>query len=120
STSRHSETASSIVAAWEDTQMSVTVDTAVVNGAESPASTPLRRVGEPALDRTKLAVNPRSRCRTNSRRGITDPAQRSYPPVESVCRALDVLRAVNKLGIASVHAIFEETGFPKPTIVRML
>lgn len=100
--------------------MSVTVDTAVVNGAESPASTPLRRVGEPALDRTKLAVNPRSRCRTNSRRGITDPAQRSYPPVESVCRALDVLRAVNKLGIASVHAIFEETGFPKPTIVRML
>ena len=62
----------------------------------------------------------RGRCRTNSRRGSTDPAHRSYPPVESVCRALDVLRAVNKLRIASVNGIYEETGFPKPTIVRML
>jgi IclR family mhp operon transcriptional activator len=76
--------------------------------------------GEPALDRTMVKVNPRNRCRTNSRRGITDLARRSYTPVESVCRALDVLRAVNRLGIASVHAIYEETGFPKSTIVRML
>lgn len=60
------------------------------------------------------------RCRTNSRRGLTDPRQRSYPPVESVCRAFDVLRAVNKLRIASITGIHEETGFPKPTIVRML
>jgi len=37
-----------------------------------------------------------------------------------VCRAFDVLRAVNKLRIASVTGIYEETGFPKPTIVRML
>ena len=101
--------------------MSVTVD--AVDAASGPvgkAAATLGRVGEPALDRTKVKLNPRSRCRTNSRRGITDPAQRSYPPVESVCRALDVLRAVNRLGIASVHAIYEETGFPKPTIVRML
>ena len=37
-----------------------------------------------------------------------------------MCRALDVLRTLNKLQIASVTAIHEETGFPKPTIVRLL
>jgi IclR family mhp operon transcriptional activator len=60
------------------------------------------------------------RCRTNSRRGLTDPTRRSYPPVESVCRAFDVLKAVNRLRIASVNGIYEETGIPKSTIVRML
>ena len=30
-----------------------------------------------------------ARCRTNSRRGATDSAQRSYPSVQAVCRALD-------------------------------
>ncbi|MBL8699679.1 MAG: helix-turn-helix domain-containing protein [Alphaproteobacteria bacterium] len=77
-------------------------------------------VAKPGLSGPLEDAAARNRCRTNSRRGITDPAQRSYPPVESVCRALDVLRAVNKLGIASVSAVFEETGLPKPTIVRML
>ena len=62
----------------------------------------------------------RGRCRTNSRQGITDPLHRSYPPVKSVCTALDVLSTVNKLRIASVSAIHKETGFPKSTIVRML
>jgi len=62
----------------------------------------------------------RGRCRTNSRHGLTDPADRSYPLVKSVSRALDVLLALNKLRIASVTAIHEETGFPKSTIVRML
>ena len=46
----------------------------------------------------------RGRCRTNSRHGLTDPADRSYPPVKSVSRALDVLLALNKLRIASVTA----------------
>jgi IclR family mhp operon transcriptional activator len=75
---------------------------------------------EPELHRVKPKRNTQSRCRTNSRRGATDPAQRSYPPVQAVCRALGVLRAINKLRIASVHAIHAETGFPKPTIVRIL
>ena len=35
-------------------------------------------------------------------------------------RAFDVLRAVNRLRIASIQQIHEVTGFPKPTIVRML
>src|SRR5690348_14285092 len=60
------------------------------------------------------------RCRTNSRRGLSDPGRRSYPPVESVRRALDVLRAVNHLRIASVTAIHMATHLPKPTIIRML
>lgn len=61
-----------------------------------------------------------SRCRTNSRRGLTDDTRRSYPPVEAVHRAFEVLRAVNRLRIASVNCIHEETGMPKSTIVRML
>jgi IclR family mhp operon transcriptional activator len=40
--------------------------------------------------------------------------------VQAVRRALDVLRTVNRLRIASIQQIHEETGFPKPTIVRML
>lgn len=61
-----------------------------------------------------------SRIRTNSRRGLTDAGRTSYPPVEAVHRAFEVLRAVNRLRIASINGIYEETGMPKPTIVRML
>lgn len=60
------------------------------------------------------------RCRTNSRRGLTDLSGSSYPPVEAACRVLDVLRIVNELRIATVNAIHENTGIPKPTVVRML
>lgn len=59
-------------------------------------------------------------CRANSRRGQTDPSNRSYPPVEAVCRALNVLRSVNKQHIATVNSIHAETEIPKPTVVRML
>jgi|GEM_PF-250712 len=95
---------------------------------EAAAIVPKRRRGgalppvdsEPSLDRWLGKPKARTRCRTNSRRGSTEPEQRSYPPVEAVCRALDVLRAVNRLGIASINSIHQATGFPKPTIVRML
>jgi IclR family mhp operon transcriptional activator len=60
------------------------------------------------------------RCRTNSRRGLSDPGRRSYPPVESVRRAFEILRTVNRLRIASITEIHLATGLPKPTIVRML
>ncbi len=60
------------------------------------------------------------RIRTNSRRGLTDTSSTSYPPVEAVHRAFEVLRAVNKLRIGSINGIHEVTGMPKPTIVRML
>ena len=76
--------------------------------------------GEPEMQCRDGRHKSQGRCRTNSRRGATDPAQRSYPPVQSVRRALDVLRAVNRLRIGSIQQIHEATGFPKPTIVRML
>jgi IclR family mhp operon transcriptional activator len=59
-------------------------------------------------------------CRANSPRGQTDPSNRSYRPVEAVCRTLNVLRSVNRQRIATVHSIHAETGIPKPTVVRML
>ncbi len=65
-----------------------------------------------------LAAGPR--CRANSRRGSIDPTRYSYAPVESASRALDILGIVNRLGIASIESIFHESGYPKPTIVRML
>jgi len=84
-----------------------------------PIEGALARAGE--LERQRhSALKMKARCRTNSRRGSTDPAQRSYPPVQAVCRAFDILRTVNRLGIASIQQIHDATGFPKPTIVRML
>ncbi len=60
------------------------------------------------------------RCRTNSRRGLTDMSGSSYPPVEAACRVLDVLHSVNERRIATVNGIHEKTGIPKSTVVRML
>ncbi|MEJ8572987.1 helix-turn-helix domain-containing protein [Microbaculum marinum] len=59
-------------------------------------------------------------CRANSRRGVTDVSHRSYPTVESVRRALDILNVVNRLRIASLNSIHEELKLPKSTIVRLL
>lgn len=44
----------------------------------------------------------------------------SYRPVTAVLRALEVLRVVNRSGLASIKVIHHETGFDKATIVRML
>ena len=86
-----------------------------------------RLVEEPAVGRSNLSTpaatrvgTPSPRIRTNSRRGATDSTHTSYPPVEAVHRAFEVLRAVNRLRIASINGIHEETGMPKSTIVRML
>ena len=58
--------------------------------------------------------------RANARRGQTDPDRRSYPPVEAVSRALDLLKSVSLQGVATVNSLHAETGIPKPTIVRLL
>lgn len=62
----------------------------------------------------------RASCRANSRRGQNDPTNRSYQPVESVRRALLILRAFGSHRISTISSLFEETGIPRPTIVRML
>jgi IclR family transcriptional regulator, mhp operon transcriptional activator len=49
-----------------------------------------------------------------------EPEKLSYPPVGAIRRGLEILRAVNRHKIATVAEIHAETGFPKPTIVRML
>lgn len=59
-------------------------------------------------------------CRANSRRGMMDVSRASYPPVQSVRRALQILKVLNDVRIASVGDIHAATGLPKPTIVRML
>ena len=86
----------------------------------TPTTSALALASEP-----ELVAPSRARARRAAAapiRGAARPIRRSGPirRCKSVCRALDVLRAVNKLRIASVQAIHEETGFPKPTIVRML
>lgn len=75
---------------------------------------------EGAVGKIETRTQETARCRTNSRRGFSDPGRRSYPPVESVRRALEVLRTVNRLRIASVTDIYAATRLPKPTIIRML
>lgn len=45
---------------------------------------------------------------------------RSYEPVEAVMRALELLKLVNTLRVASISDLHKMTGFAKPTIVRML
>lgn len=69
---------------------------------------------------TAAAQPAKTRCRTNSRRGLTDMSGCSYPPVEAACRVLDVLRIVNEMRIATVNAIHDRTGIPKSSVVRML
>ena len=44
----------------------------------------------------------------------------SFPRMQSVARALQILAEVNRLGVASVGALHKRTGIPKPSIVRLL
>jgi DNA-binding IclR family transcriptional regulator len=44
----------------------------------------------------------------------------SFPPVQSVVRALDVLDALNRRPISTIDDLHGQTGIPKPSIVRLL
>ncbi|RIK95344.1 MAG: transcriptional regulator [Proteobacteria bacterium] len=44
----------------------------------------------------------------------------SYSPINALTRGLEVLKAINELGQASVGDIYRLTNLPKPTIVRIL
>ena len=90
--------------------MAVVLDRSVPDSINSSLGSTTTGIGKPLAPR----------IRTNSRRGLTDTTRTSYPPVEAVQRAFEVLRVVNHLRIASINGIYAETGMPKPTIVRML
>ena len=87
---------------------------------KSSGAADIRVEGDAAFVSGAGKAEVRGPCRANSQRGLTDPERRSYPPVEAVCRGLGVLRAVNKIRIASIADIHRETGIPKPSIVRLL
>lgn len=44
----------------------------------------------------------------------------SFPPVNSVVRALDLLEALNRRPISTVDDLYTDTRIPKPSIVRLL
>ena len=44
----------------------------------------------------------------------------SFPPVQSVQRALALLIELNRQRVTSVGELHQRTGLPKPTIVRLL
>lgn len=44
----------------------------------------------------------------------------SFPPIESVSRALRVLRAMNGRAVTRVNDLHHELGLPRPSIVRLL
>ena len=81
--------------------------------------------GQTAVRRSTAASDFRVRAgqgpgRANSRRGTSDANRPSYPPVESVRRAFEILRTLNGLRIGTVGMLHRETRLPKPTVVRML
>lgn len=84
------------------------------------AHTPDNTRSDPARRPAPDAERAGRHCRTNSRRGSTNPLDRSYPPVNAVCRALHVLKVANEKSVATVNSIYAETRIPRPTIVRML
>jgi len=44
----------------------------------------------------------------------------SFPPVQSVVRAIKVLQALNRQPKSSIDLLYRQTGIPKPSLVRLL
>lgn len=44
----------------------------------------------------------------------------SFPPVEAVVRAVQVLECLNRLPVSSIAQLHLQTGIPKPSLVRLL
>jgi IclR family mhp operon transcriptional activator len=44
----------------------------------------------------------------------------SFPPVNSVLRALDLLQALNRRPVSTIDDLYNQTSIPKPSIVRLL
>ncbi|MBL8385016.1 MAG: DNA-binding transcriptional regulator [Burkholderiales bacterium] len=44
----------------------------------------------------------------------------SFPPVQSVVRAIELLQALNRQPVSTIDALHRQTGIPKPSLVRLL
>jgi IclR family mhp operon transcriptional activator len=44
----------------------------------------------------------------------------SFPPVQSVVRAIELLQALNRQPVSTIDLLHRQTGFPKPSLVRLL
>lgn len=44
----------------------------------------------------------------------------SYPPVEAVVRTLQLLESLNRYPVSSIAQLHQQTGIPKPSLVRLL
>ena len=44
----------------------------------------------------------------------------SFPPIQSVVRAIEVLQALNRQPLSTIDSLHKQTGVPKPSLVRML
>jgi len=44
----------------------------------------------------------------------------SFPPVQSVVRAISLLRALNRQPVSTIDSLHKQTGIPKPSLVRLL
>ena len=44
----------------------------------------------------------------------------SFPPVEAVVRAVQLLESLNRQPVASIAQLHQQTGIPKPSLVRLL
>ena len=44
----------------------------------------------------------------------------SFPPVQAVVRAIELLRALNRQPVSTIDSLHRQTGIPKPSLVRML
>src|SRR3954453_17662425 len=47
-------------------------------------------------------------------------AMGSFPPVQSVTRAIDLLQAPNREPVSTIISLHVQTGIPNPSIVRLL
>ena len=44
----------------------------------------------------------------------------SFPPVRAVVRTIELLQALNRQPVSTLNVLYEQTGIPRPSIVRLL
>ena len=44
----------------------------------------------------------------------------SFPPVQAVVRAIELLQALNRQPVSTLDVLYKQTGIPKPSLIRLL